>query len=339
MKTRSLTTEEKARIVGMHEAGVKGAKIARELGYSTSTVYTVLKSFERRGTVESPKPSGRPRKVSERDGRSLVRELKKDRRQTLSDITNNATPMMSTSTARRAIHKAGYYSRVAAKKPFLNVKHRAARLAFARKHRSWTIDQWKKVIWTDESTFEIGKNSRQVLVWRKTDQRYNLDCLTPTFKSGRSSVMVWGAFTATSKLPLALMPPGRRTAADFVEIVYDGFLGLFLNTQNDAAGLVLMEDGAPVHRSKAPKDWREQRHIEKLVWPANSPDLNPIENIWKLLKDRVQKNDKPKNPDTMWTILEAEWRAIPESKLESLVASMPERIKAVLAARGGHTRW
>ena len=68
-----------------------------------------------------------------------------------------------------------------------------------------------------------------------------MDCLTPTFKSGRTSIMVWGAFTSTYKLPLIAMPPNRRTAINFVEIVYDGVLGPFLDAQGDAPRLVLME--------------------------------------------------------------------------------------------------
>ena len=94
-----------------------------------------------------------------------------------------------------------------------------------------------------------------------------------------------------------------------------------------------------MHRSKAPKAWRESRSLKKLEWPANSPDLNPIENLWKVLKDAVQKNHRPTNNDEMKLILEAEWRAITNEKMESLVASMPERIKAFFDARGGSTRW
>ena len=132
-------------------------------------------------------------------------------------------------------------------------------------------------------------------MWRKSDECYNLDCLTPTFKLGRTSIMVWGAFTATHKLPLIVMPPGRQTAIDFVKIVYDGVLGPFLDAQWDTRRLVLMEDDAPVHRSKAPSTWRANHNIEKLVWPTNSPDLNPTENVWKMLKDCVQKKRRPKN--------------------------------------------
>ena len=134
----------------------------------------------------------------------------------------------------------------------------------AFEHQKWTSEEWEKVIWTYESTFEVKKTSQQITVWRKIDERYNVEFLSPTFKSGHTSIMVWSAFTATPKLPLIAMLPCRRTAIDFVEIAYDGVLGPFLDAQGDARRLVLMEDGAPVHRNKALTTWRENHNIEKL---------------------------------------------------------------------------
>ena len=64
--------------------------------------------------------------------------------------------------------------------------------------------------------------------------------------------MVWRTFTATYKLSFIAMPSGRQTTIDFVEIMYDGVVGLFLNAQKDTCRLVLMEDGASIHRTKAP---------------------------------------------------------------------------------------
>lgn len=339
MKIRSLTTEEKGRIVGMHQAGVWGAQIGRELGLPKSTVHTVLKNFEKRGTVEGPKPTGRPPKLTERDKRSLGCLLGQDRRAPLSEITNQLATDANIDTVRKAAHELGFQSRAAAKKPFLNDRHLANRLAFAKKYKKWIVADWKRVIWTDESSFEIGKISRRVIVWRRASEKYKNACLAPIFKSGRTSVMVWGAFVVDQRLPLVVMPSGRRTAVDFVNIVYNGTLGPWLSMQEDVANLVLMEDGAPVHRSNAPKAWQESRSLVKLEWPANSPDLNPIENVWRLLKDDVQLRHRPKNVEQMKAALEVAWKGIPAEKLESLVSSMPERIKAVLQAKGGSTHW
>lgn len=115
-----------------------------------------------------------------------------------------------------------FFSRVAAKKPFINEDQRKRRLTFARDHQHWTINNWKKVIWTNESSFEIGKQYQQVMVWRTTREKVKSSCLVPTFKSGRSSIMVWGAFIGERTSPLVIMPPKRRTAKDFIEIVYEG---------------------------------------------------------------------------------------------------------------------
>lgn len=159
------------------------------------------------------------------------------------------------------------------------------------------------MMWTDESSFELCKNSRQVKVWRRAYEKYDWDCIAPTFKSGRSSVMVWGAMTSATKCPLVLMPAGERTADDFVRNVYDEVLGSFWLYHQNADDYVLMEDGAPIHRSNCPKDWLEQIGLSKLIWPANSPDLNPIENAWFICKPHVQARARPTTKDTMFSVI------------------------------------
>jgi hypothetical protein len=194
---------------------------------------------------------------------------------------------VSASIVRKALPGIGFYSHITQKKHLLSDIRRARRLEFAREHRKWIIEDWKKVIWTYKSTFVVGKSSRQILVWQKSDECYKLDCLTLTFKSGRTSIMIWGGFTATHKLFLICMPLNRRTTVDYVEIVYDGVLCSFLEKQEGVYKVVLMEDGAPLHRGKVASDWRENHDLEKIEWPTQSPHLNPIENVWKLLRDAV----------------------------------------------------
>jgi hypothetical protein len=121
--------------------------------------------------------------------------------------------------------------------------------------------------------------------------------------------------------------------------VYDGVLDSFLEEHGGVCKVVIMEDDAPMHRGKVAKYWRENHNLEKIEWPTQSPDLNPIENVWKLLKDVVQKIRRLKNHEDMWLAIESEWKAISQSKLEALVATMPQRIKDVIAAGGGSTHW
>jgi transposase len=228
---------------------------------------------------------------------------------------------------------------VAVVKPHLKSQHILRRLQFAKQYKNWTYDDWKKVIWTDESSFEIGKPAKKVRVWRKPGEKYNQECLAPSFKSGRTSVMIWGAFTAEIRLPMIIMPAGRRSGPDFVDLIYRRIIEPFISSPNCPRNLILMEDGAPVHTSKVAKEWRDQRSITKLNWPANSPDLNPIENLWNIMKRNISEKHQPRTVQQMRQALYTEWKAIPQSKLQALVESMPDRIKAVIKAKGRHTCW
>ena len=134
------------------------------------------------------------------------------------------------------------FSRIAVEKPFLTPLHMSRRLHFARQYCGWSAKEWERVCWTDESTFEIGKNSRQIHVWRTAYEQYLSSCVVPTFKSGRTSLMISGGFGGDKKSELVFMPKDRRKPIDFVELVYDGHLLQFMGQVSRA---MLMEDGAP----------------------------------------------------------------------------------------------
>lgn len=133
------------------------------------------------------------------------------------------------------------------------------------------------------------------------------------------------------------MPKDRRFAKDFVEVVYNVKLLHFMSRVPQG---LLMEDGTPVHRSKVCEEWRQTHLLEKLDWPANSLDLNPIESLWRILKGVLQHGPIcPKNLDYLKVVIEREWRLINGTKLLQLCHSMPFRLHAVIEANGRHTRW
>jgi hypothetical protein len=196
------------------------------------------------------------------------------------------------------------------------------------------------VIWTDESSFEIGKQSRQIRVWRRSHEKFHRTCLASTFKSGRTSVMVWGAFCGRlDKCKLILIPVGKRTALDYIEYVYENALSGYYHHADNPAELILMEDGAPTHRGIQPKLWREAYGINRMVWPAQSPDLNPIENVWRLMKAWVTLQRIPEDEKSMWRLVQRAWDHVRMEFLDKLLDSMPDRMQAVIDAKGGATRW
>ena len=251
MKYRTLSPMQKNQIVGMRKARMKCKDIAEVFSAPCSTISTILSHWKVHGSVEWLKSQcGRPKKLSERDIWVLCHAVSSNRGHTVVELANLVS--VSRTTVRFYLHELGFRNYIAPKKPYLNVKHKVDRLAFACAYESWTFEDWCNIIWMDESSFEIGKNSRQIRVWRKAYEKYNWDYIAPSFKSGRSSLMVWGAFIGFDKSPLVTIPSDKRSSGDFVTIVYEGVLSGFYFLHDDPEQLILMEDGAPVHRSSLP---------------------------------------------------------------------------------------
>lgn len=101
---------------------------------------------------------------------------------------------------------------------------------------------------------------------------------------------------------------------------------------------ILMEDGASIHTAKATRALHAQLGVLIMKWPANSPDLNPIENIWRLLKYRIGKRF-PKTEAEVRQFVQEEWAKLTPFDIAKYTASMKERCEAVIAAKGGHTKW
>ena len=87
---------------------------------------------------------------------------------------------VSVSTVKRRLRAAGLTGGVVVRKPLLRLQNNKKRLAWAMKHRHWTTENWKKVLWTDESKFEIFGSSRRVFVRRRVGKMMVLQCVTPT---------------------------------------------------------------------------------------------------------------------------------------------------------------
>jgi len=102
---------------------------------------------------------------------------------------------------------------------------------------------------------------------------------------------------------------------------------------------IFMHDGAPCHRSKIVKKFLGENRVKTLDWPGNSPDLNPIENLWAKMKDLVAEKQPSSGKALINTIKEVWVKEISTDYCSSLIASMPRRLQAVIKAHGGHTKY
>ena len=241
----------------------------------------------------------------------------------------------SVRTIQRRLFKSGLKSFRAARKPLLSPKNIWDRIAFCRKYESWTPDQWKKVIFSDETSI-CQFYSTVSRVRRPVGQRYNEKFVTHTVKNA-PKVMIWGAISGSGRCGLWFMPPGTTiNGAVYLEILKEKvppFIAIYGCTH-------FQHDGAPCHQTKPVGAWLQQNGIAQLgPWPGNSPDLNPIEHCWVLLKKKVAYRNPTSIPALCDAIKHVWVTEIGPEYCEKLCLSMPDRIAAVLRNSGKHTKF
>src|SRR5262249_34894918 len=161
--------------------------------------------------------------------------------------------------------------------------------------------------------------------------KYNVDCLVPTVKSNSIGVMVWGCFRGGEVGPLVVVD-GIINSERYIKILEDNLIP-WLPDFLDEDDVYFQDDNAPIHRAGIVQAWKKSNGLSNLPWPAQSPDLNPIEHLWDELERRVRK--RPHSMSNVQCLKEAlveEWRKIPSSVCNKLVESMVNRVKAVMDA-------
>lgn len=142
--------------------------------------------------------------------------------------------------------------------------------------------------------------------------------------------MVWAGFAAIG--PSSLAPvDGNIDTECYINLLTDNLLPLDL----PGATLTFQQDNAPAHKSRRTMRWLSDHGIEVMQWPAQSPDLNPVENAWARLKQNLEERVDIKTMEDLWKAIQQEWASIPSDYFETIADSMPNRMKMVIDAKGG----
>jgi hypothetical protein len=240
---------------------------------------------------------------------------------------------------RRVLKKAGLKAAVKQKKPKLLPRHIRQRLEFALKYQHWTVEDWKRVIWSDETKINrIGSDGRK-WVWKQPGGALTTHHVQGTVKFGGGSLMLWGCMTAKG-VGYAARIDGRMDAELYRSILDDELLETIDYYGFGKDDIIFQQDNDPKHTSRIARQWFEDNGIAVLDWPPQSPDLNVIEHLWFHLKQQLATYDEEPNGMTeLWERVEHQWEKIPVETCMKLIESMPSRISAVLKAKGGYTKY
>lgn len=325
--------------------GQSTRKVAADLAIGKSTVSRVQNSLK----IDLPRQKGgAQKKLSQADVRQMIRTLVKNEAKTAVELTRlmnrDRTDKISVQTVRRALVANGCRARTKKKKPQLVARQRLRRLLWAEKYKNWTVEDWKRVIWSDEKKFN-RLCSDGILYYWSIDKNAMADAgIEQTLKFGGGSVMVWGCFTWLGVGGIEQVE-GRMDSTQFLAILTRKLLPTLdassllpdFPARND---LIFQQDNDPKHTSRVSKKWFSDNSISLLDWPAQSPDLNPIENLWSIVTRRIGRRETPpKSVAELWQVVRDEWSKIEVSACQNLICSMPRRIEAVIKAKGGHTNY
>ncbi|GFU73673.1 transposable element Tc3 transposase [Trichonephila clavipes] len=311
---RHLDAFTRRRIIGELEEGRSVTSVAAaEFGIPHSIVSRLWRQFQTTGTAIRGFSSGRPRGTTPTDDRYIETERR----------TEYCTEPEETGGRQR--------------EKSLDTRHR--RLDDRYRVLPWpedcTVVVYLHDALYDESRFSLSSNSHCILIWRERGSRNHSSNIIERDRYGGRGVLVWGGIMLGSRTDLHIFDAGSVNGTRYCNEIHIPYVRLF----RGAMGLqfLFMGDNAPCYRTVAAKQLLESEDIERMDWPARSPDLNPIEHVWDFLGRRLAARTLP--PVTIRELrlaLQDEWAAMPQQLIDTLILSMGRHSETCLAVRGDH---
>ncbi|GFX40018.1 transposable element Tc1 transposase [Trichonephila clavipes] len=258
---------------------------------------------------------GRVRSTTPAEDRYIVLSAKRNRRTTAQRVANQflaaSGKQISRKTIARRLRGGGLYARRPIVCVPLTRQHRTARLQWCREHHNWTEQDWAWNLLSDESRFSLSSDCRRQLIWRESGTAYRPENIQEKDRYPTCSIMVWAGIMINGRTRLHVVANGTMTGNDTLMKFY--FLMFVFSDCLDSEG------------------------IQRLVWPARSPDLNPIENVWDALGRQVAgRNYLLTNKNTLIRALTEEWDKLPQQLLDNVVQSIVRRVECCITLHGGH---
>ncbi|GFU59343.1 actin-related protein 3 [Trichonephila clavipes] len=295
----------RGRIIGKIEEEQKITDVAREFDIAHSVISRLWKSFKTTEMCSRRHGGGRIRSATPAEDRYIVLSAKRNRRTTAKEVANQflaaSGKQISQKTVARRLRRGGLYTGRPVVCVPLTRQHSTARLQWCRVHHNWTEEDWACVLFSDESRFSLSSDCRRQLIWRESGTAYRPENIQEKDRYPTCSIMVWAGIMINGRTCLHVVANGTMTGQRYIDEVLLPYVRLF-------RGAV------------------DSKGIQCLVWPARSPDLNPIENVWDALGRQVAgRNYPPTNENTLIHAITEEWDKLPQQLLDNVVQTIAIR--------------
>jgi hypothetical protein len=191
-------------------------------------------------------------------------------------------------------------------------------------------------VFSDESTIAV-LDDRVQTVRRRPGEEFLQECLHKTVKHSQK-IMVWGAISVHGTSRLSIVE-GTMNQYKYIEVLETKLLRQTREWFAETPW-IFQQDSAPCHTARSVKTWFADNGIQLLSWPGNSPDMNPIESLWCILKNEIHSVPITTKQRLVERLIEVWFRSDTIKEMcKNLIRGMPNRVKALKAAKGGQTKY
>ncbi|GFW60685.1 transposable element Tcb2 transposase [Trichonephila clavipes] len=320
----------------MDGMGLSQADAARRLNVSRSVVQRLWDQYQSEDSVSRRPVPGRPRATTPTEDRFLALSARRRRTTTVPQLVADPFQASGRRNLRYYGAKSSSQCRSVCKNTScvrsLNGRQRRNRLCWAREHVSWTQQQWASVLF-NESRFTMDSDSGRLLIWREQRTRYHQSNTVERHSYRGGGILVWAGISLGGHTDLHVFHGETVTGLRYRDEILDPYVRPYAAAIGNE--FILMDDNARPHRAGIVEEYLEDHGLERMEWPARSPDLHPIEHLWDYLGREVAAlNPPPRSLHELKQGLFCVWSSLPIPVSDNLINSMGNRCRQCIQVRG-----
>eukprot|EP00644_Phytophthora_capsici_P006769 jgi/Phyca11/103636/e_gw1.8.104.1 len=283
---RQYSQDLRDRIIWKWKEGHSQRSISDHLCIPRRSIRSILDNFHKHGHANPLPRTGRPRKTDARQDRAIVRSVERNRFSSAvtlaAQVSEQVQATISRDLTRDRLRATGLHGRSARKKIFLSPRHRRLRLAYAHRFGNMNAEFWSRVLFTDEASVELNGTTGRVYVWQRPNEAFDPRCVLPTFKSGRQKLMVWSSISADGVGTLHFCD--ESVTGEYYRHLLRQEIPITKQFLAFSGETLFVHDNAPAHSAKLTAQCLRELNLISL-----GPDLNPIENMWFIMKMKLSR--------------------------------------------------